>query len=81
MSEVNAATVAEDSNVISINGTDYKEKDLSEQQHYFINQIKDLQAKANSLKFQLDQVQVALNTFTNELLASFEKKQEEEDKE
>jgi len=72
---------AEESNIIHINGTDYKENDLSEQQHYFINQIKDLQAKANNLKFQLDQVQVALNTFTNELLGSFETKEPEEIKE
>ena len=75
------AMEAEESNIIHINGTDYKENDLSEQQHYFINQIKDLQAKANSLKFQLDQVQVALNTFTNELLGSFETKESEEVKE
>lgn len=75
------AMEAEESNIIHINGTDYKENDLSEQQHYFINQIKDLQAKANNLKFQLDQVQVALNTFTNELLGSFETKEPEESKE
>lgn len=75
------AMEAEESNIIHINGTDYKENDLSEQQHYFINQIKDLQAKANNLKFQLDQVQVALNTFTNELLSSFETKEPEESKE
>lgn len=75
------AVEAEESNIIHINGTDYKENDLSEQQHYFINQIKDLQAKANNLKFQLDQVQVALNTFTNELLGSFENKEPEESKE
>ena len=75
------AIEAEESNIIHINGTDYKENDLSEQQHYFINQIKDLQAKANNLKFQLDQVQVALNTFTNELLGSFETKEPEEVKE
>ena len=75
------AMEAEESNIIHINGTDYKENDLSEQQHYFINQIKDLQAKANNLKFQLDQVQVALNTFTNELLGSFETKEPEEIKE
>jgi len=73
------AMEAEESNIIHINGTDYKENDLSEQQHYFINQIKDLQAKANNLKFQLDQVQVALNTFTNELLGSFETKEEPEE--
>ena len=75
------AMKSEESNIIHINGTDYKQNDLSEQQQYFINQIKDLQAKANNLKFQLDQVQVALNTFTNELLGSFESEEEEKVKE
>ena len=66
-----------EANVVTINGKDFTENDLSEQQQYFINQIKDLQSKSNNLKFQLDQVQVALNTFTNELLSSFESKEED----
>jgi hypothetical protein len=37
-------------NVITIDGKEYKEEDLSQDQSYFINQIKDLQAKAASLK-------------------------------
>jgi hypothetical protein len=57
-------------NVITIDGTEYKEEDLSQDQSYFINQIRDLQAKAGSLKFQLDQVTVAQNAFTNSLIQS-----------
>jgi hypothetical protein len=66
-------------NVITIDGKEYKTEDLSQDQNYFINQIKDLQAKAASLRFQLDQVTVAQNAFTNSLIQSV--KGEEEPKE
>ena len=62
--------MSEQNNVITIDGTEYKEEDLSQDQSYFINQIRDLQAKAGSLKFQLDQVTVAQNAFTNSLIES-----------
>ena len=71
--------MTEQSNVITINGKEYNQKDLSQDQNYFINQIKDLQTKAASLKFQLDQVTVAQNAFTNSLIQSV--KGEEEPKE
>ena len=65
-------------NVITIDGTEYKEEDLSQDQSYFINQIRDLQAKAASLKFQLDQVTVAQNAFTNSLIQSVKGSEENE---
>jgi len=69
----------EKTNVITIDGKEYNQEDLSQDQNYFINQIKDLQAKAANLKFQLDQVTVAQNAFTNSLIQSV--KGEEETKE
>ena len=69
----------EKTNVITIDGKEYNQEDLSQDQNYFINQIKDLQTKAASLKFQLDQVTVAQNAFTNSLIQSV--KGEEETKE
>ena len=71
--------MSEQNNVITIDGKEYNQEDLSQDQNYFINQIKDLQAKAASLKFQLDQVTVAQNAFTNSLIQSV--KGEEETKE
>ena len=65
-------------NVINIDGKEYNAEDLSQDQNYFINQIKDLQAKAASLKFQLDQVTVAQNAFTNSLIQSVKGSEEEE---
>jgi len=69
--------MTEESNVITIDGKEYKEEDLSQDQNYFINQIKDLQAKAASLRFQLDQVTVAQNAFTNSLIQSVKGEEEE----
>jgi hypothetical protein len=66
-------------NVITIDGTEYKEEDLSQDQSYFINQIRDLQTKAGSLKFQLDQVTVAQNAFTNSLIESVKSEDKEDD--
>jgi hypothetical protein len=71
--------MTEQNNVITIDGKEYNQEDLSQDQNYFINQIKDLQTKAASLKFQLDQVTVAQNAFTNSLIQSV--KGEEETKE
>ena len=66
-------------NVITIDGKEYKEEDLSQDQNYFINQIKDLQAKGASLRFQLDQVTVAQNAFTNSLIESLKSEDKEDD--
>jgi len=71
--------MTEQSNVITIDGKEYNQEDLTQDQNYFINQIKDLQAKGASLRFQLDQVTVAQNAFTNSLIQSV--KGEEESKE
>ena len=70
--------MTEQTNVITIEGKEYKTEDLSQDQNYFINQIKDLQAKATSLRFQLDQVTVAQNAFTNSLIKSVKVEEKEE---
>ena len=59
-------------NVISINGKDYAPEDMNEQQTYLINQIRSCQNKASSLRFQLDQAQVAQDAFTTALIQSVE---------
>ena len=65
-------------NVITIDGKEYNQEDLSQDQNYFINQIKDLQVKAANLKFQLDQITVAQNAFTNSLIQSVKGSEENE---
>ena len=74
--------MTEQTNVIQIDGKEYKQEDLDNKQKYLINQIKDLQAKSASLRFQLDQVSVAQSSFTNSLIASLkETMDKQEDKE
>jgi len=72
--------MTEKNNVISINGKEYNQEDLSKDQNYFINQIKDLQNKSSNLKFQLDQLTVAQNAFTNSLIESVKKEEVKDDK-
>ena len=57
-------------NVITINGTEYDPSDLSEQQTYWTMQIHDLQQKRQSMQFQIDQISIALDSFTNLLINS-----------
>ncbi len=65
------------SNVITIDGTEYSQDDLDDSQTYLINQIKDLQGKSASLRFQLDQVSVAQSAFTNSLIQSLKNEEVE----
>tara|TARA_Y100000361_G_C10943748_1_gene230126 strand:+ start:192 stop:413 length:222 start_codon:yes stop_codon:yes gene_type:complete len=69
--------VAEEAkNVISIDGKNYNQTDMSDEQKYLIAQIRDLQNKASQAKFQLDQFQVGLNFFTEKLITSINSKED-----
>jgi len=59
-------------NVISINGKDYNTDDLNNEQKYAIQQLRDLQTRSDTLKFQLDQVAAAQKVFTDALIKSIE---------
>jgi hypothetical protein len=65
--------MAEKTNVIEIGGQEYDPNDLTDKQKYWITQVRDLQTKRANAQFQLDQIAVALDYFTNELLGSLEK--------
>lgn len=64
------------SNVVTINGKEYNADEFNNEQKYAIQQLRDLQSKADSLKFQLDQVAAAQKVFTDALIASVEKADE-----
>jgi len=57
---------------ISINGTDYTEDQLTDQQKVMINHISDLDRKMGSAQFNLDQLQVGKEAFVNMLTRSLE---------
>ena len=58
------------SNVINIDGKEYKESDLNQEQTYCIRQIRSLQNKCESLRFELDSSQMALQFATSKLISS-----------
>lgn len=60
-------------NVININKKEYKVDDFTSKQKYIVAQIRDLEQKVASVKFQADQHEVAKQQFVNMLIESVEK--------
>ena len=67
-----------ETNVVNIGGTEYDPNDLTDQQKYLIAQVQDLQSKRQPIQFQLDQISVALDSFTNALINSLQETEETE---
>ena len=59
-------------NTISINGTDYTEDQLTDQQKVFVNHVADLDRKIRSAQFNMDQLNVGKQAFMQMLTASLE---------
>ncbi len=59
-----------ETNVINIQGKDYNQLELTDQQRYWIAQVQDLQQKRQTAQFQLDQVAIAADSFMGQLLTS-----------
>ena len=57
---------------ITINDTEHKVSDLTEQQVVIVNHIQDLDRKLSSAQFNLDQLNVGRNAFMDMLTNSFE---------
>ena len=55
---------------ISINGTEYTEDQLTDQQKVMINHVADLDRKIGSTQFNLDQLQVGKQAFMDMLTES-----------
>ena len=62
-------------NVINIDGKEYPTETFDDMQKYIVTQIRNLQAKQLQAKMELDQVQIALQVYTNQLIASVKKEE------
>ena len=67
------------SEVININGTKYTEEDFNDEQKYLLRQIRSCKAKSAQLTFDLDQIKVAEQAFSQGFLVSVEASKEEEE--
>lgn len=65
-------------NVITINGTEYEEDQLTDQQKLLINHIADLDRKIASTQFNLDQLNVGKEAFVNMLTQSLSEQENTE---
>ena len=57
---------------VTINGTEYTEDQLTDQQKMMVNHIADLDRKIGSTQFNLDQLQVGKQAFMDMLTKSLE---------
>lgn len=55
---------------IVLDGTEYLIKDLKEQEQYYVAQLKNIQEKEGRYKFELDQLTIAKQSFSNLLVKS-----------
>ena len=62
---------------VSIDGTDYTEDQLTDQQKVLINHVGDLDRKIRSSQFNLDQLQVGRDAFMSMLKTSLLEKEVE----
>jgi len=62
---------------ITINGTDYTEDQLTDQQKVMINHVADLDRKMGSAQFNLDQLAVGKQAFMDMLTKSLEEPAQE----
>ena len=69
--------MAENKKTITINGTEYTEDQLNDQQKVMINHVADLDRKIGSTQFNLDQLNVGRQAFLDMLTASLEQEPEE----
>ena len=66
-------------NTINIDGKEYTEDQLTDEQKIIINHISDLDRKMGSVKFNLDQMAVGRDAFVNILKQSLQEVEETEE--
>lgn len=69
--------MAENKKTITINGKDYTEDQLTDQQKMMVNHIADLERKIATTQFNLDQLNVGRQAFVNILTEEMDKPEEE----
>lgn len=63
--------------MVTINGVEYTEDQLSDEQKYLLAQVQDIDVKLKSLQFQADQLVAAKNVFSDKLVESVKESEDE----
>ena len=56
--------------IITINGAEYPYVELEDAQQYMVNQIRSLNAKILKARFELEQIKIAHEAFSSQLIQS-----------
>lgn len=62
--------------MITIDGKEYTEDQLTDQQKYLVAQVQDVNSKIQNLQFQLDQLSVTKDAFSNQIILSVRESEE-----
>ena len=65
-----------ESEIITINETDYNFDDFTDEQKTLLNHVQDLDRKITNVRFNFDQLKVSREAFAEKLAASLETKLE-----
>lgn len=65
-----------DDQTLTVDGVEHNINDFSEVQKYYFAQIQDLMKRGGALKFQIDQIDVAREIFTDKLISSLKPEEE-----
>ena len=63
---------------VVIDDVEYSVEDMTQEQQTYLNHVVDLDRKINSMRFNLDQLNVGRNAFMNALKSSLDASEEEE---
>lgn len=69
--------MSDESKSVNINGNDYPEDQLTDEQKAMINHVVDLDRKIGQAQFNIDQLQVARRSFMSMLESSLETEESE----
>jgi len=62
--------VSDNEDIITINGVEYPYVELEDAQQYMVNQIRSLNAKILKARFELEQIKIAHEAFSSQLIQS-----------
>ena len=65
--------------MVVIDGKQYEREDLTDEQAYIVDQIRDLNTKQERAQFDLDQCRIASEAFTKILMDSLSRQEASED--
>ena len=64
-------------NIVTIDGVDHNVEDMTQEQQYYVAQLRSINGKIQNNQFELDQLNAAQNGFSSALSASLAQEPEE----